>query len=122
MASENKTVEGGCEGPKCKLCKQVGPNYTCQSKYVVYLISSFWKKYVGKTTQTLSVRMSKHRFAIQRKKGDGKKFTDHFTDHDFEKAKITILDSATNKHDLYQKERHWIAQHNSYKNGLNSTK
>ncbi len=116
-----------CEGSKCKICKQIVPgntkkDYTCESQYVIYLITSEGKNYVGKTTATMKHRMSQHKHAIKVGHGDGKKFIKYFQQHNFEDAKITVLDSATTKEELHQKERQWIAHYKSDEIGLNSTK
>ncbi len=116
-----------CNGSRCKICSQIvpGPNaqetYTCQSTYVVYKISYGGVNYIGKTTATLSKRMSQHRHAIKAGHGDGEKFIDFYRTHDFNNATITVLDSAENDRELREKEHYWINYYNSYNNGLNST-
>ena len=117
-----------CKGSRCKICKQIvsgdtTEKYTCQSRNVIYLItSSVGGQYVGKTKQTLATRMSKHKHSINVGHGDGKKFIDHFRQYGFDKATITVLDSATNEQELKDKEKQWIKHYDSYENGLNSTR
>ena len=96
--------------------------YTDQSRNVIYLISSAGMNYVGKTTQTLSQRMSQHRHAIKAGYGDGAKFIRHFQKYNFEDTKIKVLDSSKDPHELHEKERYWIAYYRSDEIGLNSTK
>ena len=115
-----------CNGSRCKTCQQIVlgntlDRYTCQSSNVVYKISTAGLNYIGITTASLSKRMTQHRHAIIAGHGDGEKFIEHFRRENFDDAKITILDTATNKHELREKERYWINYYDSHHNGLNST-
>ena len=119
-------VEGGCEGPNCNLCRRIGVgdrrnNQPCQIKNVVYLITSAGQQYVGQTIQTLATRMSKHKHSITVGRGDGMKFIRHFQTHNFDSADITILKTPPEEKLDYW-ERYYIAEYDTFKNGLNSTR
>ena len=122
------TATGGCEGCQCQVCKQIQnkpkpkKQYTCQSSYVVYRIASDCKDYIGQTDQKIKHRMDQHKSNAKLQTGEGKKFLDHFKEHEFSKAKIYILEGAKSKKTLLEKEKKWIADYKSFEKGLNSTR
>lgn len=72
------------------------------------------KVYIGLTTRDIHKRFSEHCVADSligraiRKHGVGS-------------FRVEVIDGATNKIDLCQKERYWIREYDSFKNGYNNT-
>lgn len=69
--------------------------------------------YIGQTTKTVAERVNQH---LQKKSKIGKAMVkegkDNFT--------VTVLDHATNKQELDELERYWIAFFNAQENGYNT--
>ena len=115
-----------CPGESCTICVGGGEETDgvrrkdCQERYVIYKIESpEGVIYIGKTKSTLGHRMSQHRHAIKAGHGDGSDFIDYYREHDFEKAKITILAHAEDDDDLREKEEHYIEKYDAISSGLN---
>jgi GIY-YIG catalytic domain len=75
--------------------------------------------YIGVTTQTLEKRRYQHELTA--KKGAGYVFHAALRKHGFDAFEWEVLDTANNTEELYDKERHYIKQHNAFNEGYNLT-
>lgn len=77
------------------------------------------KVYIGKTVQLLEKRIKGHlRYSTE---GKSTKLTNSVNKYKWENFEVGIVEQVDNIEDLNQRERYWIAEYDSYENGLNST-
>ena len=86
-------------------------NFSCNSRYLIYLITCAHckKQYVGYTTQTLRTRINHHRSNVFNKIGTYISNHFNFTDHSVSNLKVQCIDSATSFTELQALEHYWIA-------------
>lgn len=99
--STKKFLFSKCTDARCKTCLKISPDQVsikrpifCKVKNCVYLItcSTCQAKYVGQTSNVLSVRLNGHRSDIKLFKNKNDIELKHFQAHDFENITLKILD------------------------------
>ena len=103
---------------------QIRTEATCHSKGVIYAArcKKHNKLYIGKTSETIATRFSKHKYDIQKRPSNNELASHFHTDHTInEDLDVLILEKdIKNSHELSFKEDTWICRLQTLQpNGLN---
>lgn len=110
-----------------KITKEVFNTYpsgTVHSKNCIYLVtcSQCGAQYVGETGNTILIRMTQHKYNIQKRKETNTYLVQHFLEHGWESFRVTILQANSHWSVLQRKraEKIWIQKLNTrHPQGLN---
>lgn len=99
----------------CEICKEVGPKYSCEDRYVVYQYTckTCNEKYIGKTARPFKIRHQEHKSSIKNNTSNSA-LAQHRSKHSIngiQGFKIQFLSKKSNTRDTTIEESKHIRNH-----------